>query len=67
LALSPDAYAQSADYIALDDGRHFCITIREAMADMDFFTLPTLTFGVLYCFFVIAHDRRRVLHCNVSS
>jgi hypothetical protein len=26
---------------------------------MDFFTVPTLAFGVLYCFFVIAHDRRR--------
>ena len=30
------------------------------------FTVPTLTFGVLYCFFVIAHDRRRILHCNVT-
>jgi hypothetical protein len=37
------------------------------MADMDFFTLSTLTFGVLSCFFVMAHDRRRVPHCNVSS
>ncbi|HZL50001.1 MAG TPA: integrase core domain-containing protein [Terracidiphilus sp.] len=33
---------------------------------MDFFTVPTLTFGVLYCFFVIAHDRRRILHFNVT-
>jgi hypothetical protein len=33
---------------------------------MDFFTVPTLTFGVLYGFFVIAHDRRRILHCNVT-
>jgi transposase InsO family protein len=40
---------------------------REAIAAMDFFTVPTLTFGVLYCFFVIAHDRRRILHCNVTS
>ena len=37
---------------------------REAIAAMDFFTVPTLTFGVLYGFFVIAHDRRRILHCN---
>jgi len=29
-------------------------------------SLPTLTFGVLTCFFVIAHDRRRVLHFNVT-
>jgi len=39
---------------------------REAIAAMDFFTVPTFTFGVLYCFFVIGHDRRRVLHCNVT-
>ena len=39
---------------------------REAMTAMDFFTVPTLTFGILYCFFVIAHDRRRILHCNVT-
>jgi transposase InsO family protein len=40
---------------------------REAIAAMDFFTVPTLTFGVLYCFFVISHDRRRILHCNVTQ
>ena len=39
----------------------------EAIAAMDFFTVPTLTFGVLHCFFVIAHDRRRILHCNVTK
>jgi len=39
---------------------------REAVAAMDFFTVPTLTFSVLYCFFVISHDRRRILHFNVA-
>jgi hypothetical protein len=39
---------------------------REAIAAMDFFTVPTITFGVLYCFFVIAHDRRKILHFNVT-
>jgi hypothetical protein len=34
---------------------------------MDFFTVPTITFGVLYCFFVISHDRRRILHVNVTK
>ena len=33
----------------------------------DFFTVPTITFGILYCFFVIGHDRRRILHFNVTS
>lgn len=39
---------------------------REAIAAMDFFTVPTLTFGVLYCFFVIGHERRRILRFNVT-
>jgi len=39
---------------------------REAIAAMDFFTVPTLTFGVLYCFFVIGHSRRKILRCNVT-
>src|SRR5713101_896465 len=40
---------------------------REAIAAMDFFTIPTLTFGVLYCFFVIGHGRRRILHFGVTK
>ena len=40
---------------------------QEVIAAMDFFTVPTIRFGMLYCFFVIAHDRRRVLHCNVTK
>lgn len=44
----------------------FLANHREAIAAMDFFSVPTLTFGVLYGFFVIAHDRRRILHCNVT-
>jgi hypothetical protein len=34
---------------------------------MDFFPEPTIAFGVLYCFFVISHDRRRILHFNVTK
>ena len=40
---------------------------REAIAAMDFFTVPTITFGALYCFFVISHGRRRILHFNVTK
>ncbi len=39
---------------------------REAIAAMDFFTVPTITFSVLYGFFVISHDRRQILHFNVT-
>jgi hypothetical protein len=40
---------------------------REAIAAMDFFTVPTITFGVLYCFFIIGHDRRCIVNFNVTS
>jgi len=40
---------------------------REVIAAMDFFTVPTITFRVLYCFFVISHERRRILHVNVTE
>jgi len=44
----------------------FLVNHREAIAAMDFFTVPTITFGILYCFFVICHDRRRILHFNIT-
>src|SRR5215471_17846008 len=45
----------------------FLANHREIIAAMDFFSVPSLTFGVLYCFFVLAHDRRRILHCGVTK
>ena len=39
---------------------------REAIAAMDLFTVPTITFGVLYCLLVIDHGRRRILRFNVT-
>lgn len=40
---------------------------REAMAAMDFFTVPTVAFRVRYCFFVVSHSRRRILHFNATE
>jgi transposase InsO family protein len=40
---------------------------REIIAAFDFFTVPTLKFRTLYCFFVIEHGRRRVLHFNCTE
>ena len=34
---------------------------------IDFFVVPTATFGVLFGFLVMAHDRRRVVHFNVTA
>ena len=37
------------------------------MVSIDFFTVPTIRFHVLYVFLVLAHDRRRIIHFNVTS
>ncbi len=34
---------------------------------IDFFTVPTATFRVLYCFIMLRHDRRKVAHFNVTA
>jgi len=36
------------------------------LVSVDFFTVPTIRFRVLYVFLVLAHDRRRILHFNVT-
>lgn len=36
-------------------------------AAIDFFTVPTATFRVLFVFVVLAHERRRVLHFGVTE
>ena len=40
---------------------------REAIVALDFFTVPTVSFRVLYCLFVIEHARRRILYFHVTS
>ena len=37
------------------------------IAAIDFFTVPTVTFRVLYVFLVLRHDRRRVVHFNATT
>ena len=34
---------------------------------MDFFIVPTALFRVLFVFVVLSHDRRRVMHFNVTE
>ena len=47
--------------------RTFLTNHLGSLASIDFFTVPTATFRVLYVFVVLAHDRRRVLHFNVTE
>ncbi len=37
------------------------------LASIDFFTVPTATFRILYVFIVLSHERRSVLHFNVTD
>jgi putative transposase len=34
---------------------------------LDFFTVPTVTFRVLFVLVILAHERRRVVHCNMTE
>ena len=40
--------------------------LRELVA-VDFFVVPTARFEVLFVFLVLAHDRRRIVHFNVTK
>jgi len=37
------------------------------IAATDFFIVPTVTFRVLYVLLIMSHDRRRILHFNVTT
>jgi transposase InsO family protein len=39
----------------------------KTLVSVDFFTVPTIRFQILYVFLVLAHDRRRVLHFGVTA
>jgi putative transposase len=52
---------------AVDQWKAFLRNHRQVLAAMDFFTVPTVRFCVLYVFFVIDHSRRRILHANVTA
>jgi len=38
-----------------------------SLVSVDFFVVPTAMFKVLFVFVVLAHDRRRVVHINVTD
>jgi putative transposase len=37
------------------------------LVSMDFFTVPTATFRVLFVLIILAHDRRKIVHFNVTE
>src|ERR1051326_270180 len=47
--------------------RAFLSNHVQDLVAIDFFTIPTASFRVLFVFVVLAHYRRRVVHFNVSE
>jgi len=47
-----------------------CVFLRnhtKELVSIDFFVVPTATFRILYVFLVLEHERRRVVHFNVTD
>jgi hypothetical protein len=47
--------------------RTFLKNYAKDIVSIDFFTVPTATFRVLYVFLVLLNDRREVIHFNVTD
>jgi putative transposase len=47
--------------------RTFLNNHLQTLVSVDFFVVTTVTFKVLFVFVVLAHERRRVLHINVTD
>jgi transposase InsO family protein len=47
--------------------RTFLRTHLSQCASIDFFTVPTATFRVLFVLVILSHDRRRIVHLNVTE
>ena len=47
--------------------RTFLDNHTDCIAGIDFFTVPSATFRILYVFVVLSHDRRHIVHFNVTA
>ena len=47
--------------------RSFLDNHVKELVSVDFFTLPTVTFRIPFVFIVLRHDRRRIVHFNVTE
>ena len=47
--------------------RTFLANHLQSLVSVDFFTVPTIRFQILYVFLVLVHDRRRILHFGVTA
>jgi len=47
--------------------RTFLSNHARDIVSIDFFTVPTVTFRLIYVFLVLGNARRRIIHCNVTT
>jgi len=47
--------------------RTFLENHAKDLVAIDFFTVPTATFRVLFVLVILSHDRRRILHYNATE
>ena len=47
--------------------RAFLRNHTQDLVSIDFFVVPTATFRILYVFLVLEHERRRIVHFNVTD
>jgi transposase InsO family protein len=47
--------------------RTFLDNHLKTLVSVDFFTVPTIRFQILYVFLVLAHERRRIVHLAVTA
>ena len=47
--------------------RAFLKNHAKDIVSVDFFTIPTATFRVLFVFLILSNDRRRIIHFNVTE
>jgi transposase InsO family protein len=47
--------------------RAFLDNHLKSLVSIDFFTVPTVRFRILFVFLVLSHDRRRIVHINVTE
>jgi transposase InsO family protein len=64
---SVSKYMVRRNKVPSQNWRTFLDNHVQQLASIDFFTVPTIRFQVLYVFLVLAHDRRRILHFNVTA
>lgn len=60
-------YMQSQRKPPSQTWRTFIANHADCLSAIDFFTVPTATFCILYEFIVLSHDRRQIVHFNVTE